>query len=573
MIKRIIAILLCVVVLGSFSLSAFASVNTREYENVNSIMDSFISSFLSYCGVEVEFFNWDIDYSGSEFKNAAWFNLVRNFTQYIENNDAKLSTKISEYASSSGVTSSINSSSYVWTGNFKDCRSIVNFLVSHLYNFLDTYWVKKDFGNGIEYGSWGDIPLNLYIADDYYSGGFYTRVTFSNAYALTDWYSSVGLEIQDLCEGNHVADDFAGCVFSYRWDYNYLPIVTMYPGENTLSRVFYLDYLNLYISNYEDSPGGGSGDSSGDSSDSSDDTSSGGTSSDDTSSDFDDNFDSNIISFSKSYYRSLFLGLLSTYNIDFYAYDEGSGVFNSSYFTSIYVTSLVDYLYSLVSGDISSWYIDYYYPDMYNDFLRICQTEYDNGNFGNLVYSFYPFSESVSYRRFVLGFFELFKWEVLDSSLCVDSDDGYKLFYLKNKIIALDMPSDFDSYSHDYVEYSVCSYTTIHSIPVHKDTSLYFGLFFDGYDFCHQYSDIFNFDSQELFDFGGYNIRHLTHKVIYLESAPSSILNMVSSFLDGAGGVFDFVRSCLDSLPSIVYYCFLGGFLVVFAFVLFRLII
>ena len=134
--KRFIAVLLCIVVLASFSLSAFASYSTLAYENINSIQESFVASFLSHCGIEVGFFNWDLDYSGSEFKNAAWFNLTRNFLNYVVNNDSKMSNKILDYASSCGIDSSIHGSTFVWDGSFKDCREIVNKLIYYLYNYL-----------------------------------------------------------------------------------------------------------------------------------------------------------------------------------------------------------------------------------------------------------------------------------------------------------------------------------------------------------------------------------------------------------------------------------------------------
>ena len=176
MIKRIIAILLCVVVLASFSLSAFAgSYSTLEYENINSIQESFVASFLSHCGIEVEFFNWDLDYSGSEFKNAAWCNLTRNFLNYIDNNDFKMSNKILDYASSCGIDSSIHGSTFVWDGSFKDCREIVDQLIYHLYNFLDSY--ENVYRNV-------DVPIDMYVGEyEEKFTGCYSRVTFSNALA------------------------------------------------------------------------------------------------------------------------------------------------------------------------------------------------------------------------------------------------------------------------------------------------------------------------------------------------------------------------------------------------------
>lgn len=557
--KRFIAVLLCVVVLASFSLSAFASYSTLAYENINSIQESFVASFLSHCGIEVEFFNWDLDYSGSEFKNAAWCNLTRNFLNYIVNNDSKMSNEILDYASSCGIDSSIHGSSFVWDGSFKDCREIVNQLIYHLYNYLSSY--ENVYG-------FVDVPLSMYIGDDEEKyTGCYSRVDFSEAISLSDWYTNIGQSIQSYCTGDYVEDGFAECYFNYVWDYSKLPL-----GYNT-----YIETLESYIDDYDTSSGdssGGSSDSSDTSSGDSSDTSSGGNSSNDPI-----EFPTEVISFSKVYYRSFFLSLLSTFNIDFYVYysNDSASVQPSPYQVESRLTPLVDYLYKLVMGDVSSSYIEAYYPDMKQDFLSICANEIDTGNFGNLVYSVYPFSEDISYRRFILGFYELFNFHILDSSFFHDSDSHstYKHFFIDDKIIYLVFPDDYVDYRIDYIEYLICSYTTIHPIPVHSDLSFYWeDGFLDGYDFCHQYSDIFSFDSQELFDFGNFNIRHLTHTVVYLNKVSSfSVLSYITTFINNLSGVTGFIVQSVEVLPSGLVYCFYGGFLLIFVFTVFRLII
>lgn len=284
--KRFIAVLLCVVVLASFSLSAFASYSTLAYENINSIQESFVASFLSHCGIEVEFFNWDLDYSGSEFKNAAWCNLTRNFLNYIDNNDSKMSNKILDYASSCGIDSSIHGSSFVWDGSFKDCREIVNQLIYHLYNYLSLY--ENVYG-------FVDVPLSMYIGDDEEKyTGCYSRVDFSEAISLSDWYTNVGQSIQSYCTGDYVEDGFAECYFNYVWDYSKLPL-----GYNT-----YIETLESYIADYDTS----SGDSSGGSSDSSDTSS--GDSSDTSSGDSSDNTVNHIDIYYASFYVQLYICFL-----------------------------------------------------------------------------------------------------------------------------------------------------------------------------------------------------------------------------------------------------------------------
>ena len=451
-IKRFISILLCVIVLLSFSLSAFASYSTLVYENINSIQESFVASFLSHCGIEVEFFDFDIDYSGSEFKNAAWCNLTREFLNYVDNNDSKLTTKILEYASSSGVDSSIQSSTYVWTGSFKDCRSIVNQLIYHFYNFLTNY--ENVYG-------YCDVPIFMYVGidDPVKYTGVYSRVTFLNIGSNVDtWYNNVGKSIQDYCTGDYVDDDFAECYLNYYWDYGKLPL-----GYGT-----YLETLESYIDDY-DTP---SGDSSGGSSDSSDTSSSGSNSdsSEDTSSD--ENSYTSINSYYEHFYRSLFYCVLSSYDVH---------IFSSEYVNTEYVLdSAMDLIWKKIKNhEFSS------YSTALTDFKNIANYEYDNFVDSDIKFYQIDFSATEFHKRFYYGFYDIF-FSVFDvdgddaygtseflGCKCVDFD-GMTLVFSFDTSMPLGQGSQFSSQWNEKLYNFIRTYNGPLYIPFYKDSSLYF---------------------------------------------------------------------------------------------------
>ena len=407
MIKRIIAIIFCVVVLLSFSLTSFAgSFDIYEYRNVNSITESFLLSFLSFSCVDIKFYDFDNDYVGEEFDMAARYNLVARFANYLEVEDPALLRQIYSFAEYSGVTSPFNSSSFVWEGRLKYCRDIVSDLLSHFFVFIMPYWVT----NGEEYGYYGLVPLQFSINDVDYTGSWsYVEFVYDDVRVHPAvWYMSFVVPVQNYLDGYTVADNFAGANLPYFWDYSRYGTGIKYPGTSSVVRVNYLDYIENYIDYYNNSSDDGSGDnSSGDNSSGS----SGDNSSDSSGDNSSDSFvDPELLSFIKMFYRSFFLGLISTYNVDFYpGYSNSTPVADPTIITKM--LPIIDCLYNYVMGYRSSSYIDSFYPNIKEDFLVICESEMEYGYFSNYsVYSIYPFSEDVSYRRFVLGFFELFKY-------------------------------------------------------------------------------------------------------------------------------------------------------------------
>jgi len=456
--KRFIAVLLCAVVLLSFSLSAFASVvmDKYVYSNIGSPLESFYACFLSYCDIQCTTYNLS-----SEYDVASWRNLTVEFGDYVAEKDSVLVNQISSYVGSLCSSLIPYDSSDTYSISFYYISDMVESLLGHLYSFLSQYW------SDLNSNTFCLIPFSMSLNEDATQVNDFTKVSFNSGYTLNEWFFNFSDLVINLCHLGAVGDDFLGCILQFRFDYGKLPIKVRYTGSSDIVQCNFLDYLNAYIEYYNNSSSGDSSD------DTSSDTSSSGSNSDsseDTSSD--ENSYTSINSYYEHFYRSLFYCVLSSYDVH---------IFSSEYVNTEYVLdSAMDLIWKKIKNhEFSS------YSTVLTDFKNIAHYEYDNFVDSDIKFYQIDFSATEFHKRFYYGFYDIF-FSVFD----VDGDDAYSTSeFLGCKCVDFDgmtlvfsfdtskplgQGSQFSSQWNEKLYNFIRTYNGPLYIPFYKDSSLYF---------------------------------------------------------------------------------------------------
>ena len=587
-------------VLFSFSLSAFASYDIYEYQDINSIAESFLTSFFSYCGLTARLYDYDeLWYEGEDFDKAALRNVVVRFANYLEQKNPALINNILFFATDNGVTSSINNSSYFWMGELKDNPSLFSDLLSSLVNFLYPYWVKLPSDSSIQ-NYYGLVPFSMNVTPDgeQYTG-CYTWVEFDGFFTLDEWQT----DFVSVVKSYLYNDSFLNYSSSYFFFWTYKSFGGTSPYEFLDGDFTRCTFLND-IREYEYLNGGSvevPGDSS-DSSDTSSDNSSGDSS--DTSSDDSEIIVDNANAFYSSFYPSLFYSCLSSYDVNIFSidYNTTSLYYGPPTFTDI--EYVLNRAFSIVFQGMISGEYDDIYPTALTDFKNIAHSEYDYFIDSDIQFYQIDFNSSLSYNRFYYGFYEMFfsTFDDVDDELSRSefgnceffSFDGMTLCFSYDASENIGQGSWLDCGFYDKFYNFTQTYKGPLLIPFHKDTSLYF----DDYTWHHitydwsttfkifsGYSEIEFLENEKMWEYDKNALYENWSDLIKIEviivPVPDGLessfnfdflTSYINSFFLWSETFLGFLRSCISLFPSSFMGIIVGGFilLIVTVFLLYK---